>query len=272
MIYIGTTGWDSTHWNGSFYPDKTINRLEYYSNFSSFCELKSTYNKIPTENDIAFYDKNTPKRFIFTVRVPHVITQDWKELKTDSIQLFLERFKELEKKIGTYIFKFPREFEYSVANQKFLLKLLSHCRELTSAQFVVDAHRSWQLDEIKTELSAKMACLIGTDMNPLSSLVRDNSFYYLRLMGNVDENSNRVNRSILIDRSADLKYWGEHLKFLNNRVKSIFVCIDDNFSGHAVKDAYLLSKILDSNKVQYKGFQSPNAVPKRKVADKAIKI
>jgi len=123
-LLIGTSGWsyndtaDKGGWVGSFYPNKSIKKLPYYSQYFNTAEFDSIYYA-------KFYEKMgratfegmvnaTPANFQFSVKVPETITRKAK-LGKDALPLFnefLERISPLKVagKLGAILFQMSPNF------------------------------------------------------------------------------------------------------------------------------------------------------------------
>jgi uncharacterized protein YecE (DUF72 family) len=123
-LFIGTSGWsynDTTEkggWVGSFYPNKSIKKLPFYSKYFNTAEFDAIYYKKFYENMGAKTFEGmvnaTPAGFQFSVKVPETITRE-KKLGTDALPLFdeyLDRLSALKKahKLGAILFQMSPNF------------------------------------------------------------------------------------------------------------------------------------------------------------------
>ncbi|STY29640.1 Protein of uncharacterised function DUF72 [Legionella wadsworthii] len=76
-IHIGTSGWQYSHWYGSFYP-KNINfhkqLITFYAQKFQTVELNTSFYHVPSEKTIEEWIKATPQDFIFSYKVNRYIT------------------------------------------------------------------------------------------------------------------------------------------------------------------------------------------------------
>lgn len=257
MIHIGCTGWDFDHWEGSFYPRGIEDRLKFFSKIASFTELRTTYNRLPTEDEVLNWYSSSPDNFIFVARMNKKITYNSDmEIDEKFIERYFEALKPLDNKLQMVLLHFPMKFQKGKNSFDFLKELTEVISSYFSGQILVEApNRSWQKIEVRNELKEKSACLVGNDRRPIPALMRDPDVYYLRLLGD----KRTVPRSEFgenpLDRDDDIKYWAEHLQFLDKKQKSIFVSIDNHFSGSSIEDAYLLAKWLRKLNIKSKGFK-----------------
>ena len=75
-LHLGTIGWSYSFWKGKFYPNKTASKdfLSYYATKYDTVEVDSTFYRIPTEQAITNWKKQTPENFRFSLKFPSVIT------------------------------------------------------------------------------------------------------------------------------------------------------------------------------------------------------
>ena len=123
-LLIGCSGWsyndpsDKGGWVGSFYPNRSIKKLPYYSQYFDTAEFDAIYYKKFYENmgSKAFEGmiNSTPNKFQFSVKVPETITRE-KKLSADARPLFdeyLARISHLKKakKLGAILFQMSPNF------------------------------------------------------------------------------------------------------------------------------------------------------------------
>jgi len=178
------------------------------------------------------------------------------EIKSELIKEYFDAFQPLDNKFQMVHLHFPMKFQRGNESSEFLLSLLDEVHSQFNGQILVEApNRSWQKVEVKEQLQERSACLVGNDRRPIPSLMRDPSVYYLRLLGD----KRTVPRSEFgedpMDRDDDIKFWAEHMKFLDKKHESVFVAIDNHFSGNSIDDAYLMAKHLKQFNIKTKGFQ-----------------
>ncbi|MHA2171058.1 MAG: DUF72 domain-containing protein [Candidatus Kariarchaeaceae archaeon] len=257
VLYIGTTGWDYKHWNGSLYTGQDSDRLSFFSRVSSFTELQSTFSTIPSTEDVQLWHDQTAPSFQFISLMMRKVTNN-QQLQVDkaTIELYFETMKLLKNKLSMVLLQFPAKLQRTAQTSDFVIGILDTCREHFQGQFLVEAkNRSWHKEIVKKELGERSACLVSTDKRPISSEARDDHVYYLRLMGDKRLVPAKDFGKINLDRTGDLKYWATHLKFLNKKHHQVFVAIDNHFSGNSARDAIILVKELKQIGVEAKGFK-----------------
>jgi uncharacterized protein YecE (DUF72 family) len=142
-IFLGTSSFTATGWQGSFYPPGIRSRdfLSYYASKFQTVEIDSTFYGTPSASTVAGWNEKTPRDFIFAVKVPQAITHDkvlvgcepeWDE--------FIERMSLLGDKLGPMVFQFPSFDRWKFPKQEsFLAVLTPFLKKLpTDHKFVIE--------------------------------------------------------------------------------------------------------------------------------------
>lgn len=77
-IYLGTSSFTAAGWDGSFYPKgiKAADRLTFYAGHFNSVEIDSTFYACPPTRTVEGWARKTPEKFIFSVKVPQIITHE----------------------------------------------------------------------------------------------------------------------------------------------------------------------------------------------------
>ena len=69
-IFLGTSSFTATGWQGSFYPQNMRSRdfLSYYASKFQTVEIDSTFYGTPSASTVASWNEKTPGDFIFATR------------------------------------------------------------------------------------------------------------------------------------------------------------------------------------------------------------
>lgn len=257
MIFIGTTGWLFEFWDDTFYPPQFEGeRLSYFSGVSGFTEIRSSFQQLPKEERVHRWYSQTPEDFIFVSRMSKKVTFNPKlEVIEEDIKQYFDAFKPLDSKHQMVLLHFPMKFQKGPQSVEFLVNILEGIHSQFNGNILVEApNRSWQKPDIKELLHERSACLVGNDRRPIPSLMRDPEVYYLRLLGDRRTVPKSSFGKQALDRNDDIKFWAQHLKFVDKSTKIVFVTVDNHFSGSATDDAYLMADWFEKLNVKYKGF------------------
>lgn len=239
MLYIGTSGWSYIHWGkGIFYPKKP--NLFYYSKFFNSVEINYSFYHIPKTTTLEKWKKQTPEKFLFSIKVNRIITH-LKRLKNSKI-IFRKFFKicnVLEENLGPLLFQFPPSFKM---NEEILKDFLTFLRKnYKKEKFVMEfRHHSWfktKIYKILKKFNIAL-CLANSPYYPeVEKQTAD--FFYIRFHGSKNLFSSSYTKKELIYYAKIIK---KHLK-----KGPVFVYFNNDAKGFAVKNASELKKILKND-------------------------
>jgi len=109
-IYLGTSAFIADGWQGSFYPRgmKPADFLSYYATQFATVEVDSTFYGSPSARTVNNWAARTPEDFIFSVKVPQIITHEKALVDCDSeFEEFVKTMDILGPKLGPMVFQFP---------------------------------------------------------------------------------------------------------------------------------------------------------------------
>ena len=249
-IFLGTSSFTATGWQGSFYPQGMRSRdfLSYYASKFPTVEIDSTFYGTPTASTVASWNEKTPRDFIFAAKVPQVITHDKVLVDCEAeFDEFIERMSLLGDKLGPMVFQFPSFDRWKFPKQEsFLAVLTPFLKKLpTDHKFVVEIrNRTWldaRFAEMLREHNVALA-LTDTSFVPRPWEMKDKfdmitaDFVYVRWLGDRHgiEKITQVWDKTVVDRKDDLKNWVDVLKelVLNKKIRKIFAFANNHYAGH----------------------------------------
>lgn len=258
-IRVGTLGLTAPGWEGSFYPAglKPSQYLSYYAQHFDSLEVDSTFYEVPSPSTIKGWALETPKGFLFSARIPKIITHDKVLVDCDTeFARFLETITLLEDKLGVILFQFPY---FSKAQFKsgaeFLTRLTFFAKKLSkNCRFAVEiGNKNWLNARFADALRDHNIALVLQDhswmprptelfdkFNPLTA-----SFAYVRWLGDrkgASMEAKTWDREI-VDRSRELREWVEVFKKIIERHIPIFAYADNRYAGHAPATAATFKKM-----------------------------
>jgi uncharacterized protein YecE (DUF72 family) len=162
VIWIGTSGWQYRHWNGTFYPEKLPQRewLRHYSRRFPIVEVNNSFYRLPNEASFDRWRDESPPGFVFALKASRYITHI-RRLRDpkDPVELFWSRAVRLEEKLGPVLFQLPPRFRADAALLRAFLAVLPG--EMRAAfEFRDD---SWQHEEVLTALDQAGAAWVLAD-------------------------------------------------------------------------------------------------------------
>jgi len=148
-ILIGTSGWSYREWAGPFYTAKDKSLLKAYTKVFNTVEIDSTFYRYPSKGTVMGWLKYSPESFIYTAKLPKLITHDKKLSLAQGIQEDLERFIALMEplwlggKLGCLLVQLPPKYDYKPKELEDFLKILP-----THIKFAVEFRDlSWMREE-----------------------------------------------------------------------------------------------------------------------------
>ncbi len=248
---IGTSGWSYKEWEGVFYPNSTTNKLTFYSKVFSTAEIDSTFYAYPSQGLVHGWARNTPEDFVFSAKLPRLITHEKKLDAAAGVEADLVRFLGLLKpliasgKMGPLLIQLPPSFTYQKdadSLQRFLGMLPTDLR--FAAEF---RHPSWMREEAWSMLKdhGVAGAIVDEPLLP-PDLVVTADFAFIRWHG-------RGSRPWYNYRYSDseLGTWAPKVKEVTARVKKTFGYFNNHFRGFAVENSLkMLSRLGASSPAQ----------------------
>jgi len=109
-VWIGTSGYNYKEWRGSFYPPEVpeTGMLKYYAQRFPTVEINYTFYRMPNVRTLQGWAKETPERFVFTLKAPRRITHDLRLRDAgDAVTYFCDTAKALKQKLGAMLYQLP---------------------------------------------------------------------------------------------------------------------------------------------------------------------
>lgn len=238
-IYIGTSGWIYSHWDGVFYPQDlpSKDKLKYYASHFKTAEINYSFYHLPRPKTYQNWYSQTPEGFLFAVKASRFIThiKRLKGVKT-AWKTFLENALNLKEKLGPILFQFPPSFKATAENIKRLEDFLKILRGQASVfEF---RHKTWCDKKIYKLLKKyKTAWVIADSPRYPRADVVTTDFVYIRMHGSKMMFSSNYTKKELQDLAQKIKKW---LK----QGLAIYVYFNNDAYGYAVKNAKTLKELL----------------------------
>ena len=254
-IRVGCQSWGYEDWitppggDTVFYPrgTKSAEMLELYAAVFDTIEVDSTAYGPPALSTIENWYAKTPPGFVFSLKVPRLITHDLplQPAIYPEMDEFLERVSNLKEKLGTILVQFPASFESNLENADLLRAFLSrlpgrfrYAVEFRNPGWFVD----WTFEELDSN-SIALAMVEGKwidrELTFATFPTISRKLVYVRFMGVRDlEKFDRIQRP----QDAVLEFWCEKLRHLE--CEELFIYIDNYFEGFAPGTANKVKTLL----------------------------
>ncbi|MEM1524598.1 MAG: DUF72 domain-containing protein [Nitrososphaerales archaeon] len=247
-IYLGTSGWSYKDWVNVFYPSEQDVKLSYYSQFFNTVEIDSTFYSYPSKGMVYGWLRATRNDFIFSAKLPKIITHKKilnidKGVKQD-LEHFLDLMMPLYKsgKLGPLLIQLPPKFERDY-------KVLEDFLQILPSEFKFACefrHQSWWANgtwSLLEKYGVANVILDGPHLPP-DPIVTTN-FAVIRWHGRGKKPW--YNYRYKID---ELKFWIPKIESIINQVDELYGYFNNHFHGYAVANCLQMLEILNiiSNK------------------------
>jgi uncharacterized protein YecE (DUF72 family) len=259
-IKVGTSAFTAAGWVGSFYPEGMNPRefLTYYATRFSTVEIDSTFYRTPSPATVKGWAAKTPEGFLIGAKVPQVITHE-KCLVDCQAELteFVSTMDLLGHKLGPMLLQFPYFNKESFkTGDEFLARLKPFLEQLPKGyRFALEIrNKNWLNEKFADLLRQHNVALALQDqawMPPPDAMNVDYitaDFAYIRLLGDRKgiEKLTKTWDKVVVDRSKDVPRWIAHCQRIVKRGISIFVYINNHYSGSGFKTAEQFEKLWNA--------------------------
>jgi len=263
-ILLGTSAFTANGWEGSFYPPGTKPRdfLSYYATQFATVEVDSTFYGCPSARTVNNWAARTPEDFIFSVKVPQVITHEKALADCDpEFEEFVKKMDILGPKLGPMAFQFPLFDRWKFPKQDHFLAVLTPFLKKLPAdhKFAIEIrNKNWLDAKFADVLRGYNVALTLTDTSfvprpwemkgKLDLITAD--FTYVRWLGDRKEieEQTKIWDRIIVDRREDLTNWVELFRKFVARNLKIFAYANNHYAGHGPATVRLFMDLWDQKK------------------------
>ena len=243
-VLLGTSGWSYREWEGLLYKKGEKRKLRAYSRVFRTVEIDSTWYRYPSKGMVMGWLRYSPSDFVFTAKLPKVITHDKKlGLKGDvegDLQSFLDLMQplQLNGKLGCLLIQLPPSYEYDPES-------LNHFFELLSPQYkfaVEFRHLSWMQDDTWDILKKHGVAYTNVDeplLPPDVHITAD--FTYFRMHGR-----GRRPWFNYLYKNEEIAPWVPKISEASEQVDKVHVYFNNHFHGYAPENCLHLIERLQS--------------------------
>lgn len=259
---IGTAGWFYKDWVNIFYPPEKENKktdwLEFYSKYFNVVEVNSTYYSLPSIPIVNGWIKKVEKEedFSFILKLHQNFTHQ-RNFTEDNVNAFQSSINLLQKenRLSGLLIQFPYSFQFN--NEA--LSYISNLKEIFDNinLFFELRHSSW-LNKNAIDFFSEMKLTFCTIDQPQFGRtipfkpVITNALAYIRFHGrNKEAWSNSIKnfgkKQTYEEQSERYKYLYSQteileivfqIKEIENKVKEIFIIMNNHPAGYAVANAF----------------------------------
>ena len=250
-LLIGTSGWSYNEWVGVFYPNSTTNKLSYYSKLYATAEVDSTFYAYPSKGLVLGWARYSPDDFVFSVKLPQLLTHEKKLDLSKGVEADLIRFLGLLKpliasgKLGPVLIQLPPSYSYQSDFER-LKGFLAQAPE--DVKFAVEfRHPSWLKEDVWSLLRNRNVANVIVD-EPLlpPDTVTTADFAFIRWHGRGSRPWYNYRYS-----EKELDGWVPKVQEVTARVKKTYGYFNNHFRGFAVENSLkMMEKFGTANLLQ----------------------
>lgn len=237
-ILLGTSGWSYKEWEGSFYKKGEKSKLRAYSRIFPTVEIDSTWYRYPSKGMVMGWLRYSPSDFVFTAKLPKVITHEKKLGLKDEVDKDLESFLnlmqplQLNGKLGCLLIQLPPSYEYNLENLEEFFDLLP-----PQFRFAIEFRNlSWMREETWKLLEKHNVAYTIVDEPLLPPDIRiTTDFAYFRWHGRGYKPWFNY-----LYKKEELEPWIPKIQETTKKAKKIYGYFNNHFHGYAPENCLTL--------------------------------
>ena len=241
-IFLGTSGWSYREWEGSFYEKGEKRKLRAYTRVFKTAEIDSTFYRVPSKGTVMGWLRYSPSDFIFTAKIPKVITHDKKlglkgDVKSD-LEGFLDVMLSLQLagKLGCFLIQLPPKYDFNLENLESFFAMLDPVFKYA----VEFRNLSWLRNETWDLLKRFNIAYVNVDeplLPPELHLTSDFSYFRWHGRGKTPWFDYRYSKQ-------ELEEWIPRVEEAAGKVKKVYGYFNNHFHGYAPENClYLLERL-----------------------------
>lgn len=267
-LRVGTSSWFHDSWKGSVYPpgSKPGQYLSHYARRFDTVEIDSTWYRSPSDKLVTKWLHDTPDGFVFSAKVPSVITHEKRLVGCEpELKEFLRVMDLLGPKRGPLVFQFPYDFKPDQFDTlaRFIAQLP------TGFQFALEVrHKGWLTEKFYDLLRSRGIALVLLDLSWMPKLnLLTTDWTYVRFIGDRKKIEAQTTTwdKIIVDRAPEMADWTARIqKFLDDGVMT-WAYFNNHYAGHAPGSVDLFLEFLEKRR---QGAVGPGSRPGEDVPDR----
>ncbi len=244
-INLGTSGWSYKDWVGPFYRDNKESKLKAYHKVFDTVEINSTFYAYPKKGMVFGWLKATRPNFVFSAKIPKLITHD-KLLDLDrgvegDLQSFCDLMGPLKAvgRLGCLLIQLPPSFDYQPDTLEDFFRILPK-----EFRFAVEFRNlSWMRKETWSLLEKNEVAYVVVDeplLPPEIHLTTD--IAYIRWHGRGSRPWFNYHYEV-----SELEPWIPKVKEIARNINAVYGYFNNHFHGYAVENCL---QVLDMLSIQ----------------------
>jgi uncharacterized protein YecE (DUF72 family) len=239
---FGTSGWSYREWIGPFYTALDKSLLKAYTRVFNTVEIDSTFYGYPSKGTAMGWARYSPEGFVYTAKLPKLITHTKKLDLSLSVQGDLEKFVEVMEplwlggKLGCLLIQLPPRFGYKPEELEEFFKILP-----SQIKWAVEFRDlSWVREETWALLKKYGVAYAIVDEPLLPPEMHFTaSFAYFRWHGKGARPWYNYRYSV-----KELEPWVPKVKEAGKKVETIYGYFNNHYHGYAVENCLHILEML----------------------------
>ena len=184
-ILVGCSSYYNRKWMDIFYPADLPSKewFAYYCECFNTYELNASFYKFPTAKSLGTWHTKSPEGFIFSVKVPKLIThiKKFAECEREIGDFYLACREGLKDKLGCVLFQLPPSFHYTPDRLEMILQSV----DPDYKNVIEFRNESWWTQQVFDAFNKHKLIFCNVNYPKLPpSIVATTSTAYIRLHGN----------------------------------------------------------------------------------------
>ena len=240
-IRIGCSGWNYQHWrHGVFYPPRCAARnwLQFYARHFDTVEINMTFYRLPRAASVARWVAESPRDFLFAVKVSRYITHIKRLQDVErNLAILYERIAPLlaSEKMGPLLWQLPPTLKRDDDRLARALADLPpgqrHCFEFR--------HPSWFVPDVMSLLRERHVALVIGDRPQVHAFQTHEltaNFTFVRFHGGTRGSNGNYSHDELDEWADRLRGWAQHV--------DVYSYFNNDWEGYAIENALYLKSCL----------------------------
>lgn len=240
--FLGTCGWSYKDWIGPFYTKRDKSMLRAYSKVFKTVEIDSTFYRYPSKGTVMGWAKYSPDDFVYSAKLPRLITHEKKLDLNEGVEEDLQKFIELIEplslngKLGCLLIQLPPKFDYKPDELEGFFRLLP-----THIRFAVEFRNfSWMREETWAILQTYRVAYTIVDeplLPPEIHVTSDIAYFRWHGYGTRPWYNYQY-------RVEELEPWIPKIRKTLTKTKKIYGYFNNHYHGYAVENCLQILEML----------------------------
>jgi uncharacterized protein YecE (DUF72 family) len=239
---MGTSGWSYKEWIGPFYSKTDKSMLRAYTQVFRTVEIDSTFYRYPSKGTVMGWTRYSPEGFVYTAKLPGLITHDKKLDLSQGIEEDLTAFIDLMEplylsgKLGCILIQLPPKFSFNPEKLEQFFNILP-----SQVNFAVEFRdKSWIRNETWALLQKHEVAYTIVDeplLPPEMHITSKIAYFRWHGQGSRPWYDYRY-------PSKQLEPWIPKVKEASGKVSKIYGFFNNHFHGYAVENCLQIMEML----------------------------